>query len=602
LIGNPPYEELSEDERGKEIPEIEYFRALDKYDRACSYRLNLYRFFIAQALTLLKTGGRHSFIVPISILGDRFTYPLREQILEETNLDRIERFPQKDDPTDRVFPDAKLSTCIYVLSATEPENNSVFVRSHPGRDILEESPSYQTRQGSFLDFDEANLTIPGLDQEAWDTVLSWPKDPHFVRIGDIAETWRGEIMVNRSVEPYRTSKEDGEEVIRGAHIGPYSLIEPKQGEALYLDREKYLKDHQDSEAAHHHEEERIVYQRYAAIDNYRRLIATLLPEGLFCSHTVGYFKFDSPYDPGYLLSHLNSELLDWRFNLASTNNNINGYELEVLPIREVKFTKPVDERENSVSTLIDQYETARAEDNSPDDNPVLDAVVDHLDADPERSGIVHDLLAHLAREMTDLKSERATYNLDITEYVPEPSTEDGVAITEIGRYEPASGVTDSILAETEETREKLHIGSLYAEVEENCVTVQATARYKPDESDEYTETNPIDFCRLKNCTDEEIQLLEHWLNVLSERTMSDSTFAGYRANATTNISLRDRLFDARFPDLDQRSTELAPFFRDAKEAAELDRQIEFTDSLIDQIVYRLYGLSDEEIAVVENTR
>ena len=171
-----------------------------------------------------------------------------------------------------------------------------------------------------------------------------------------------------------------------------------------------------------------------------------------------------------------------------------------------------------------------------------------------------------------------------------------------GSRRDASGGTDSILAETEETRENLHIGSLHAEVEENCVTVQATARYKPDESDEYTETDPIDFCRLKNCTDEEVQLLEHWLNVLSERTMSDSTFAGYRANATTNISPRDRLFDARFPDLDQRSTELAPFFRDAKEAAELDRQIEFTDSLIDQIVYRLYGLSDEEIAVVENTR
>lgn len=81
--------------------------------------------------------------------------------------------------------------------------------------------------------------------------------------------------------------------------------------------------------------------------------------------------------------------------------------------------------------------------------------------------------------------------------------------------------------------------------------------------------------------------------------MSDSTFAGYRANATTNISLRDRLFDAWFPDLDQRLTELAPFFRDAKEAAELDRQIEFTDELIDQIVYRLYGLNDQEIAVIE---
>jgi len=35
-------------------------------------------------------------------------------------------------------------------------------------------------------------------------------------------------------------------------------------------------------------------------------------------------------------------------------------------------------------------------------------------------------------------------------------------------------------------------------------------------------------------------------------------------------------------------------------AAELDAQIERTDELIDEIVYELYGLTDEEIAIVED--
>jgi type II restriction/modification system DNA methylase subunit YeeA len=35
------------------------------------------------------------------------------------------------------------------------------------------------------------------------------------------------------------------------------------------------------------------------------------------------------------------------------------------------------------------------------------------------------------------------------------------------------------------------------------------------------------------------------------------------------------------------------------QAAELDEQIERTDELIDEIVYDLYGLTDEEIAIVE---
>lgn len=41
-------------------------------------------------------------------------------------------------------------------------------------------------------------------------------------------------------------------------------------------------------------------------------------------------------------------------------------------------------------------------------------------------------------------------------------------------------------------------------------------------------------------------------------------------------------------------------YEDATErAAELDEQIERTDALIDELVYELYGLTDEEIEIVE---
>ncbi len=41
-------------------------------------------------------------------------------------------------------------------------------------------------------------------------------------------------------------------------------------------------------------------------------------------------------------------------------------------------------------------------------------------------------------------------------------------------------------------------------------------------------------------------------------------------------------------------------YRDTRERAdELDEKIEKTDELIDEIVYELYGLTDEEIEIVE---
>ena len=44
---------------------------------------------------------------------------------------------------------------------------------------------------------------------------------------------------------------------------------------------------------------------------------------------------------------------------------------------------------------------------------------------------------------------------------------------------------------------------------------------------------------------------------------------------------------------------LRPFLDNAAAAAELDVQIALTDGLIDQIAYRLYGLSEEQVEVEE---
>jgi len=44
---------------------------------------------------------------------------------------------------------------------------------------------------------------------------------------------------------------------------------------------------------------------------------------------------------------------------------------------------------------------------------------------------------------------------------------------------------------------------------------------------------------------------------------------------------------------------LAGYLETVERAEELDAKIESTDALIDEIVYELYGLTDEEIEIVE---
>ena len=408
VIGNPPYDELSEEAWGRKIDEMLYFQETEHFIPALGYRVNIYRLFISQALKLTRFGGWQGFIVPLSLLADQFTLSLRRYLLETVKFELIEQFPQKDDPHDRVFFDAKLSTCLYVVKNEIPIENEVHVRSHPGREIVLNSPNYTTSQSKFFIFDQENLSIPGLEQSSWDMILKFAASKNFLPLGGTAKASPGELMINHQFDPYLSDAKNGEEVIRGSHIGMYGLIKPKQGEPLYFNREKYLSNHANSKKAFHHFQRRVVYQRYAAIDNYRRLIATILPQNYFCSHTVGYlYDINQNYSLEFLLALLNSTLLDWRFNLTSTNNNINGYELEALPIPAISFTTPAPERARLGAQLQQLYADGKhAEILAQVETCLPKDEAGNFITEQEKSDVVHDLLAYLAERMLEMNKQK----------------------------------------------------------------------------------------------------------------------------------------------------------------------------------------------------
>ncbi|MFB6105691.1 MAG: restriction endonuclease, partial [Halobacteriaceae archaeon] len=157
---------------------------------------------------------------------------------------------------------------------------------------------------------------------------------------------------------------------------------------------------------------------------------------------------------------------------------------------------------------------------------------------------------------------------------------------------------------TKEDYDNLRIGTVTCEREDDTtVTIQATARYKPDDGDAhetdqwgYTETEPMPAMRLTDLTETEADLVEHFVPVAAEEA---GGFAGFRETATKTNSLVDRLEAITLPDPDDVADDLERY-RDAVErAAELDEKIQRTDDLIDEIVYDLYDLTDEEVEIVE---
>lgn len=65
-----------------------------------------------------------------------------------------------------------------------------------------------------------------------------------------------------------------------------------------------------------------------------RLKMTMAQPPYFCANSVNYLIPDMTDDFDYfILGILNSKLLNWYFAKLSTNSNVNGYEIDGLPIK-----------------------------------------------------------------------------------------------------------------------------------------------------------------------------------------------------------------------------------------------------------------------------
>ncbi|WP_020221127.1 hypothetical protein [Halarchaeum acidiphilum] len=172
----------------------------------------------------------------------------------------------------------------------------------------------------------------------------------------------------------------------------------------------------------------------------------------------------------------------------------------------------------------------------------------------------------------------------------------------MGLFQPTES---NILDATTEDYENLRVGDAKTERDGRQVTISATARYKPENEDEYetdqwgyTETDYQEAFALTDLSEEEAALVEEFVPVVVEEA---DGFAGFRDNATKTNSLIDRLKAITLPDPDDVADDLRRYIEVKKRAEELDEKIEKTDRLIDEIVYDLYDLTDEEIEIVEES-
>src|SRR5207253_1392882 len=143
VVGNPPYDVLAEKERDEDLSSLNaYIQDQSVFAPVLGRKVDLFRLFITKGIELGKKKSYLGQIVPMSLLADQQATPLRKHLLKYHRFVGIEAFPQKDNPSRRIFPEAKLPTCVITVMNKPDEEIVFFVTTHPGKLLEEVSGHY----------------------------------------------------------------------------------------------------------------------------------------------------------------------------------------------------------------------------------------------------------------------------------------------------------------------------------------------------------------------------------------------------------------------------------------------------------------------------
>lgn len=335
VIGNPPYGLLNKKQNqklGHKVTEIDlkYFKEMSLYKPAQGGMLNAYRLFVCQSINLLKEDGSTSLIFPLAFMCDLSAANLRKYILDTYRIDYLEAFPERDNEKKRVFEAVKMSVCILGASKSHSPDFKFTMRLHGDKFIDLTSEASTISPSIIRNIDPVNYTIP-LVNPAELRLLSkiGEKSERLIEIG---RCYTGEIDLTFN-KKFLTENEDYAKLIKGAQVQKYRLSDVmSQGEIMYLNESLYKKSTNGVKSTHS-KLKRIVMQGITGVNENTRLKMTIIDPPTYCANSVNYIVLKrDDISLESLLGLLNSKLMNWYFKKMSTNSNVNGYEVDNLPI------------------------------------------------------------------------------------------------------------------------------------------------------------------------------------------------------------------------------------------------------------------------------
>lgn len=334
IIGNPPYGLINKKQNqttsiSTSAIQLNYYKNNLDYKPAHGGVINIYRLFVCLSKKLLKQEGICSLIFPSAFLCDLSATGIRKLIVDTATINYIEAFPERDNAKKRVFENVKMSVCIVEFTKTHHKKNTAFkFRINDDKFVNQNYKQYIFNVKAIKNIDE-NYIIPLVNDE--ELVLLEKITENSNKLINYSKCYTGEIDISLQ-KKYITTDTKEQPLLRGAQIQKYYITNNiSQGELFYLLKDNYLNDFSGNRAEHH-KYKRIGMQGITGVNEKDRLKMTIIDKGLFCANSINYL-LPSEKDIYWILALLNSKLINWYFKKLSTNSNVNGYEIDSLPIK-----------------------------------------------------------------------------------------------------------------------------------------------------------------------------------------------------------------------------------------------------------------------------
>ncbi len=333
VIGNPPYGLYNKKQNQKtalKADNLELQLIKNNFPEALGGVVNAARLFYAMGLHISNSDGFVAMIIPFGFLTDTTSAKLRHHIFTHHSFIKIDAFPERDSIKRRVFEDAKMSTAI-IITSYKKTNAKFDLGVSYGKNI--NTQRLKLHFQSIQSINAELLSIPITSNDKFKVLYTIFSKKNIQKIKSIGSCLTGEVDMTFAKNAI-TSDKNHALLIKGVQIGKYHYkknnTDISQGKIDYLNLEKF-KDIYRGKKLTHSKKKRLILQGLTGVNETHRLKCTIIDKNIFLANSVNYF-IEAKISLEYLLALLNSKVLNFIFKCLSTSSNVNGYEVDNLPI------------------------------------------------------------------------------------------------------------------------------------------------------------------------------------------------------------------------------------------------------------------------------